>query len=227
MARYEARKLVKSMKDFFDYETLEAEAFFGLTDAVARWPAFCFENNYDPEDLSYFQYVVTTRTRGHLYDFIRQQNHLTRTEYERARDIKAKFSQNKTIEQAATELGLTAKDIRKTLAGVANHPFSIDSRPFFKNPLQAETKVHKSTLDQRLIEETSRDPETIVEANRVMKTLNNCFSELSDVHQTILVLRYYCNIGITDISDLLDQPTVVINKLHSEALQKITSSVEG
>lgn len=248
MAKYEARKMARSMRDFFDYETLEAEALFGLVDAISRYPSYCDENGYDPKNLDYIQHFVTQRTRGHLFDFIRHENHLTRTEYDRAKEIKIKLAEGKKTEQIALELDCTTGDVRKTMANVREHPMSLNAG---KNDFGVASVRRSSGLKKKnsfasgeelnhnwdagaevatledIVSIKQLNNDDLILAQVMMTKLTAAFVSLNEVQKTVLTLRYFCNVGVRDVADMMEISSVLVNKIQAEALEAIVDSVSS
>lgn len=249
MARFEARKLARSVRDFFDYDILESEAYFGLVDAVCRYPSYCSDNKYDPKNLDYFQYFVTQRTRGHLYDFLRQQNHLTRTEYDRAKDIKAKLGEQKSFGAIAEELGVKESDVRKTMANVRDFPMSLNASKFSFGVGSARKSMNMTSRGKSYLgtEEPNQrwdegaetaDLEDLVSLNLLatdqhalshllMMKLLSAYDTMTQVQQTVIALRYFCGVGIKDAADMMGMSVVVATKIQTEALEIIVASVRN
>lgn len=225
MAKFEARKLFRTVGNFFDYDTLEAESLFGLVDAVSRYPAYCVDSGYDPTNLDYFQYYVTKGTRGHLLDFLRQQNHLTRTEYDRAKEIKAKLDDQKSLDEIANELNLDTVEVRKTLANVRDFPLSLNLHKY--DPVANSDSSEHTTSIESLVSLNQLASDEYVLAKVMMEKLTAAFDTLDQIQKTVLTLRYFCNVSVRDTGDMMEISSMLVNKIQADALEILISSVRS
>lgn len=227
MARHEARKLMRTVKDFIDYDTLESEAFYALTDAAARYPGYCVENNYDVTNLDYFQYYVTQSVRGRLLDYMRKQTHLTRTEYDLAKQIKALVAAGNTYAQVAQSLEIKESTVRSVLVNVREFPLSIDLEvDKWKNSTRSSgSRIEdESPTLVKMLSVGAEDPESKAIFDLWLGQFIAIVSKLPSVEQTILAMHYYSGYSMKDISSALGIPSTRVSTIHKEALVCIVNS---
>lgn len=63
-----------------EYDEMEGEVSRALVEAAHRWPAYCAERGYSPDENEWFRIYATRRMKGAIIDMWRRDSPLTRTE---------------------------------------------------------------------------------------------------------------------------------------------------
>jgi RNA polymerase sigma factor FliA len=110
-----------------EFDELVSLANIGLTEAHARWPAYCAKNNFDPATTRFFTEYCLRRMRGSILDYMRSQDWVSRTVRDRSRALRdAGQDQGQTQAQMAATTGMTTQQVSETLAAMARRPVSFD-----------------------------------------------------------------------------------------------------
>ena len=139
-ARSEAWKVFSAAPHALDLDDLTSLAYTGLMMAAARWPAYCRERDFSPGcgqepcaepgtcGTRYFAAYSLRRIRGAMLDEMRSSDWVTRSMRARAKALRdAGQDLGRTEDELAAATGLTRKQVRDTLAGVAARPVSFDA----------------------------------------------------------------------------------------------------
>lgn len=118
----------KTAPHALDIDDLRSLAYFGLTQAAARWRPYCEKNNYDSKAYNYFKVFASSRIRGAIYDAIRSNDWSSRTLRGKSRQLKNAGQDNgATISEMAERTGMTEKEVTKTLVRMAAKPVSLQA----------------------------------------------------------------------------------------------------
>lgn len=129
-ARAEAWKAYQRAPHALELEELHSAALSGLAHARARWVRYCLAAGHDPRALHYFGAYAMRRMRGAILDAMRANDWVTRSARARAKALRdAGQDQGLTEAQLSAATGLTAREVRGTVAAVAARPVSLDAEP--------------------------------------------------------------------------------------------------
>lgn len=118
----------KTAPHALDIDELRSLAFFGLTQAAARWRPYCDEHGYDDKAVSYFKGFASSRIRGAIYDAIRSNDWTTRTLRSKSKKLKeAGQDSGATVPEMAERTGMSEQDVSRTLARMAAKPVSLQA----------------------------------------------------------------------------------------------------
>jgi RNA polymerase sigma factor for flagellar operon FliA len=214
-ARSEAWKVYSGAPHALDLDDLTSLAYTGLMMAAARWPLYCAERGFHPGcgqvpcadpascGTRYFAAYSLRRIRGAMLDAMRSQDWVTRSVRSRAKLLAgAGQGQGRTEGELAGMTGLSVKQVRDTLAGVAARPVSFDAEAHDR-PGAADTEssaVVAAVLAQVVAAVDRLDPET----------------------QVVLALRYHQGLEFAAVAELLGEPDVSrVERLHDEGVLKV------
>lgn len=208
-ARSEAWKLYQGAPHALELDDLISLAYTGLMMAAVRWPEYCAERDFsagcgqdpcaDPATCKgtlYFAAYSLRRMRGSMLDAMRKGDWVTRSMRTKAKALRD--AEDLRPGQSETELseatGLSARQIRATLAGVAGRPVSFDAEPHdVPDPGDTESQVVVSAV-----------------LAKVLQAMDTLDAET----QVILALRYHRGLELPDIAAELRTSEQRVTELH-------------
>lgn len=118
----------KTAPHALDLDDLKSLAYYGLTQAAARWRPYCERNGYDDTAYNYFKVYASSRIRGAIYDALRSYDHASRTLRGKSRQLKDAGQDNgATVSQMAERTGMSESEVAKTMARMAAKPVSLQA----------------------------------------------------------------------------------------------------
>jgi len=193
-----------------EYDDLVGYGIFGLIDAVDK---FDFSKGVK------FETYASFRIRGAILDEIRKMDWVPRTLRQKQRKIDAAFHKIEIVEgriasneEVAKELAITIEefDTWQSQTKVSNL-ISLDE--YMEQG--SEVKMESSLSAQY------EPPERIVEKQELKQTLINTLESLTEKEKKVIVLYYYENLTLKEISSILEVSESRISQLHTKALQKM------
>lgn len=176
-ARSEAWKVFSNAPHALDLDDLTSLAYTGLMMAATRWPQYCAERSFHPGcgqvpcadpvtcGTRFFAAYCLRRIRGAMLDAMRSADWVTRSMRTKAKLIRdAGQDLGKSEAELASATGLSTRQIRDTLSGVAARPVSFDAESHdVPDSGDTESQVFVSgVLGAVAAEMNGLDPETRV-----------------------------------------------------------------
>src|SRR5215216_6034917 len=128
MAEAIAVNVWKTAPHALDIDELRSLAYFGLTQAAARWRPYCAEKGYDDQAHSFFKGFASSRIRGAIYDAIRSSDWTTRTLRGKSKQLKEAGQDNgASVSEMSERTGMSEKEVTKTMARMAAKPVSLQA----------------------------------------------------------------------------------------------------
>jgi RNA polymerase sigma factor FliA len=201
-AKSEAWKIYQTAPHALSLDELTSLAYTGLVMAGARWPVYCASRGYDPKAVNYFAAYSLRRIRGAMLDAMRSADWVTRSMRSRAKALReAGLDAGKTEEELAEATGLSARQIREAVAGVAGRPVSFD----------AETHDVPDAGDVG---------EQVVVSGILAAVLTE-LDQMDAQTQVIIALRYHRGAGFGEIAAALGIPEEAAIELHNAGILAI------
>lgn len=193
-----------------EYDDLVGYGMFGLIDAVDK---------FDYSKGVKFETYASFRIRGAILDEIRKMDWVPRTLRQKQRKIEAAFSKIEaeygrvaTDEEVAKELEISVKEYEQWLSQTnVSNLFSLDE--YMEQG--SEGKVESSLSSEY------DTPEVIVEKKELKDTLINALETLTEKEKKVIMLYYYEELTLKEISNILEVSESRISQLHTKALQKM------
>jgi RNA polymerase sigma factor FliA len=206
-AKSEAWKVFSAAPHALDLDDLTSLAYTGLMMAAARWPSYCSERGFHPGcgqvpcadpatcGTRYFAAYSLRRIRGAMLDAMRSQDWVTRSTRAKAKALReAGQDLGRSEAELAEATGLSARQIRDTLAGVAGRPVSFD----------AETHDVAGP----------GDTESQVAVSGVLALVQAAVDLLDAETQVIFALRFHRNLEFGKIAEMLRTSEERVRELH-------------
>ena len=195
-----------------EYEDLVSYGIFGLIDAIDKFDCL--------KDVK-FETYASLRIRGAILDQIRKMDWIPRTIRQKQKRIDA------AIKEIETQYGRSATDeeIAKLL-GITDEEY-LD--------WQSQMKITNVVSLNELLEQGSEvpneagstksaafdSPEEILERDELKKMLEQALELLTEKERKVIVLYYYEDLTLKEISNILEVSESRISQLHTRALQKM------
>lgn len=193
-----------------EYDDLVGYGTFGLIDAIDK---FDYSKGYK------FETYASLRIRGAILDQIRKMDWIPRSIRQKQRKIEnayqtleSRYGRNITDKDVARELNLSIEEYEEwqSQTNITNI-ISLDE--FLEYSSESKTEQYfASTFDQ---------PERIVERSELKEILARTLDTLTEREKKVIVLYYYEDLTLKEISKILEVSESRISQLHTKALQKM------
>lgn len=193
-----------------EYDDLVGYGIFGLIDAVDK---------FDYSKGVKFETYASFRIRGAILDEIRKMDWIPRTLRQKQRKIDTAFHKIETEqgriasnEEVAKELEISVEELDtwQSQSKVSNL-LSLDE--YMEQG--SEVKMESSLSSQY------ETPEKIVEKQELKQILANTLESLTEKEKKVIILYYYEDLTLKEISSILEVSESRISQLHTKALQKM------
>jgi RNA polymerase sigma factor FliA len=197
-----------------EYDDLVGYGIFGLIDAIDK-----FDYNKGVK----FETYATLRIRGAILDQIRKMDWLPRTLRQKQKKIdsayqkmEARLGRMATDEELAEELDITVKEL---------------------NTWQNQTKISSLISLDEYIEQGSdvkveanenshfAQPDKLVERSELKEILLESLESLTEKEKKVIILYYYEELTLKEISLTLEVSESRVSQLHTKALQKMRNKM--
>lgn len=193
-----------------EYEDLVSYGVFGLIDAIDK-----FDTNKDVK----FETYASLRIRGSILDQIRKMDWIPRTVRQRQRKIdeaikslEARTGKTPTDEMLAEELGVSGEEL-----------LSWQSQLKVTNVVSLNEFVESGNEPVMDAKGNFRfaQPEEVIAETELKRMLKDAMQLLTEKEQKVILLYYYEDLTLKDISRVLEVSESRISQLHTKALQKM------
>ena len=193
-----------------EYEDLVSHGVFGLIDAIDK-----FDTNKDVK----FETYASLRIRGSILDQIRKMDWIPRTVRQRQRKIdeaikslEARTGKTPTDEMLAEELGVSGEEL-----------LSWQSQLKVTNVVSLNEFVESGNEPVMDAKGNFRfaQPEEVIAETELKRMLKDAMQQLTEKEQKVILLYYYEDLTLKEISRVLEVSESRISQLHTKALQKM------
>ena len=193
-----------------EYEDLVSYGVFGLIDAIDK-----FDTNKDVK----FETYASLRIRGSILDQIRKMDWIPRTVRQRQRKIdeaikslEARTGKTPTDEMLAEELGVSGEEL-----------LSWQSQLKVTNVVSLNEFVESGNEPVMDAKGNIRfaQPEEVIAETELKRMLKDAMQLLTEKEQKVILLYYYEDLTLKEISRVLEVSESRISQLHTKALQKM------
>ncbi len=193
-----------------DVEELKGIAYWGLTESASRWEAYCERRGFDPDRKEFFRVYATRRIRGAIIDSFRSADWATRSLRTKHKQLqKAGQADGATSAELADRTGLSEVEVRSTVLAMSMRPVSLED-----NNYNTER-------------ETDQSVEDIASTNSLLSVFAKSVRELPVESKIILILRYYANKDLHEISSIMALSESVVSQLHAEAIISVRDDLQS
>lgn len=193
-----------------EYEDLVSYGVFGLIDAIDK-----FDTNKDVK----FETYASLRIRGSILDQIRKMDWIPRTVRQRQRKIdeaikslEVRTGKTPTDEMLAEELGVSGEEL-----------LSWQSQLKVTNVVSLNEFVESGNEPVMDAKGNFRfaQPEEVIAETELKRMLKDAMQLLTEKEQKVILLYYYEDLTLKEISRVLEVSESRISQLHTKALQKM------
>ena len=193
-----------------EYEDLVSYGIFGLIDAIDK---FDYGKNVK------FETYASLRIRGAILDQIRKMDSIPRSLRQKQKKIdtamakiEAETGKVVTDELLAAELGISIDELSEWQGQMkSSNLISLDEYTEAGSEIKMEN-VGNSHFDQ---------PESVVEKEETKKKLVEAIDTLTEKERRVIVLYYYEDMTLKEISMTLEVSESRVSQLHTKALNKM------
>ena len=195
-----------------EYEDLVSYGIFGLIDAIDKFDCL--------KDVK-FETYASLRIRGAILDQIRKMDWIPRTIRQKqkridsaTKEIETKYGRSATDEEIAEILGITDEEYLGWQSQM-----KITNVVSLNEFLEQGSEVPNEANNTRSAAFDS--PEEILERDELKKMLAQALELLTEKERKVIVLYYYEDLTLKEISNILEVSESRISQLHTRALQKM------
>ncbi|MDE5940135.1 MAG: FliA/WhiG family RNA polymerase sigma factor [Lachnospiraceae bacterium] len=195
-----------------EYEDLVSYGIFGLIDAIDKFDCM--------KDVK-FETYASLRIRGAILDQIRKMDWIPRTIRQKQKRIDA------AIKEIETQYGRSATDeeIAKLLGITDEEYLDWQSQMKITNVVSLNEFLEQGSEVSNEAGSTKSaafdSPEEILERDELKKILAQSLELLTEKERKVIVLYYYEDLTLKEISNILEVSESRISQLHTRALQKM------
>lgn len=193
-----------------EYEDLVSYGIFGLIDAIDK-----FDLGKDVK----FETYASLRIRGSILDQIRKMDWIPRTVRQKQKKIEEAIQQvetrtgrNATDEEIAIELGIAEGELNEwqSQLKVTN---IVSLNEFVE---QGGEPVMDSSNNSHFVQ-----PEDSIQEEELKKVLEETMKLLTEKERKVILLYYYEDLTLKEISNILEVSESRVSQLHTKALLKM------
>lgn len=195
-----------------EYEDLVSYGIFGLIDAIDKFDCL--------KDVK-FETYASLRIRGAILDQIRKMDWIPRTIRQKQkridaaiREIETRYGRSATDEEIAEILGITDDEYLDWQSQM-----KITNVVSLNEFLEQGSEVSNEAGSTKSAAFDS--PEEILERDELKKMLAQALELLTEKERKVILLYYYEDLTLKEISNILEVSESRISQLHTRALQKM------
>ena len=195
-----------------EYEDLVSYGIFGLIDAIDK-----FDNMKEVK----FETYASLRIRGAILDQIRKMDWIPRTIRQKQKKIEAVMKEiellkgrEATDEEIAARLGITEEEYLEWQSQMKiTNVVSLNEYMDQGSEVPLEGNRHNTARFE--------GPEESIEKEELKKVLEETLEILTEKEKKVILLYYYEELTLKEISNILEVSESRISQLHTRALQKM------
>lgn len=193
-----------------EYEDLVSYGIFGLIDAIDK---------FNMEKEVKFETYASLRIRGAILDQIRKMDWIPRTVRQKQKKIEeavkkveGRSGRNASEEEIAVEIGITQKELAEWETQLkATNIVSLNE--YIEQGAEPVMDAHKNSHFEQ--------PEEVVAKDELKQKLEEALEILTEKERKVILLYYYEDLNLKEISKVLDVSESRISQLHTKALSKM------
>ncbi|MBO5209202.1 MAG: FliA/WhiG family RNA polymerase sigma factor [Lachnospiraceae bacterium] len=199
-----------------EYEDLVSYGIFGLIDAIDKFDSL--------KDVK-FETYASLRIRGAILDQIRKMDWIPRTIRQKQKKIDAaikeielKYGRSATDEEIAVSLGISNEEYLEWQSQMkVTNVVSLNEFMEQGSEIPTDNSYNrKAQFD---------GPEEVIEKDELKQILAQALELLTEKERKVIVLYYYEDLTLKEISSILEVSESRISQLHTRALQKMKSKL--
>lgn len=193
-----------------EYDDLCSYGIFGLIDAIDK---------FDASKAVKFETYASLRIRGAILDQIRKMDWIPRTVRQRQKqistvikEIESSTGRNATDEEIASALGISSSEYDDW-----------QSQMKVTNLVSLDEFVEQGSdvADGNGLSSQIERPEEAIEKEELKKVLMEALDQLTEKEKRVVLLYYYEDLTLKEISNILEVSESRVSQLHTKALGKM------
>lgn len=199
-----------------EYDDLVSYGIFGLIDAIDK---------YDYAKEVKFETYASLRIRGAILDQIRKMDWIPRTIRQKqkridavCKDIETRLGRSATDKEIASELGISDDEYLEwqSQMKITN---VVSLNEYMEQGAEVPAEGNQFS--------TARfdSPEENIEKEELKKVLEESLEQLTEKEKKVILLYYYEDLTLKEISNVLEVSESRISQLHTRALQKMKTKM--
>lgn len=199
-----------------EYEDLVSYGIFGLIDAIDKFDAL--------KDVK-FETYASLRIRGAILDQIRKMDWIPRTIRQKQkkidtaiREIEARCGRSATDEEVAQSLGISNDEYVDWQSQM-----KITNVVSLNEFLEQGSEIPNDSSFNRKAQ--FDEPEEVLEREELKRILTGALELLTEKERKVIVLYYYEDLTLKEISSILEVSESRTSQLHTRALQKMKTKL--
>lgn len=193
-----------------EYDDLVSYGIFGLIDAIDK---------FDVTKAVKFETYASLRIRGSILDQIRKMDWIPRTVRQKQKqldaaikEIESEKGRNATDEEIALRLGIEQDELLEW-----QNQMKVTNVVSLNEYMEQGSEIPTDKSASRHFDA----PETVIEKNELKDMLVEALELLTDKEKKVILLYYYEELTLKEISKVLEVSESRISQLHTKALQKM------
>ena len=191
-----------------EYDDLVGYGIFGLIDAIDK---------FDCEKGVKFETYASLRIRGAILDQIRKMDWLPRTLRQRQKKIDAAYQKLETISGRSA----TDKELAQELEISTDELENWQNQMKISNLVSLDEYMEQGGKVEAQSSEDYAQPERVIEKEELKRILMDALQGLTEKEKKVILLYYYEDLTLKEISVALEVSESRISQLHTKALQKM------
>ena len=199
-----------------EYEDLVSYGIFGLIDAIDKFDSL--------KDVK-FETYASLRIRGAILDQIRKMDWIPRTIRQKQKkidaaikEIEAKYGRSATDEEIAESLGISNDEYVDWQSQMkVTNVVSLNEFLEQGSEVPSDNDYNRSSQFD--------GPEEVIERDELKRILAEALELLTEKEQKVILLYYYEDLTLKEISSILEVSESRISQLHTRALQKMKTKL--
>ncbi|MDE7431293.1 MAG: FliA/WhiG family RNA polymerase sigma factor [Lachnospiraceae bacterium] len=197
-----------------EYDDLVGYGIFGLIDAIDK---------FDYGKGVKFETYASLRIRGAILDQIRKMDWIPRSLRQKQKKIEAaiskienEYGRTATDEEIAKEIGIDTDELQNW-QGQAKITNIVSLDEFIEASGEKESGFVKTNSFEQ--------PENVVIKNELKQQLADALTTLTEKERKVILLYYYEELTLKEISIVLEVSESRVSQLHTKALQKMRAKL--
>lgn len=199
-----------------EYDDLVSYGIFGLIDAIDK---FDYAKNVK------FETYASLRIRGAILDQIRKMDWIPRSIRQKQKKldmagvkIESELGRSATDEELAKELEISVDEL-----------YTIQGQTKLTNLVSLDEFVEQGSEMQMDATSNSHfeQPEKLIEKEELTKMIADCLELLTEKEKQVILLYYFEELTLKEISRVLEVSESRISQLHTKALGKMKKNLGG
>jgi RNA polymerase sigma factor for flagellar operon FliA len=216
--KYIASRIVIGKPPGVEYEDLISFGIIGLIDAIEK---------FDVSKGLKFETYATLRIKGAIIDELRKMSWIPKSAFsklsalnQKREELEVKLNREPSDEELSEGMGIPLNEVRN-IETFTNYVSVVSlDEVFFKND---EDDINLKNIVE---DETSPQPEKIIEENEKRAMLVKAIDMLSEKDKTILNLYYYEKLTLKEIGKILNISESRVSQLHSRAIIRLRENMK-